>query len=163
MENIYENIRDNLSPEEQEIALDFINYLKSSNMTFYRDTCDCWMDKMYYWVKFGDKCVCFIAIKDPDEKEDHWTVWSEDMSSSWMEDYPVDNEIKETAWKHIDYCGNCGSCGGGRRKIVFGREFDKVCGCTFRIGNPDKKDLTFLKKMAEIRKKELLAKNSVNL
>lgn len=72
-------------------------------------------------------------------------------------------EVKETAWKYIDYCGSCGSCGGGKRKSVFGREFDKVCGCTFRIDNPTEKDLLFLKKMAEIRKKELSAEISVNL
>jgi len=73
----------------------------------------------------------------------------------WLDNYPIDDEIKEAAWKHIDHCGGCGSCSGGRHKTVFGKEFDNVCGCTFRIDNPTKKELPFLKKMAEIRQKEL--------
>ena len=30
--------------------------------------CDCWKDKIYYWVKFNDECVYFIAITGPDDK-----------------------------------------------------------------------------------------------
>ena len=106
-------------------------------------------------MKYVEKCVCFIAINDPDEPENRWTVWSDDMESELLEKYPVGNEVKERAWQHIDHCGNCGSCGGGRRKVVFGREFDKVCGCTFRADNPAFDDLPFLKIMVEIRIKEI--------
>lgn len=72
-----------------------------------------------------------------------------------MKDAPVEEEIKEIAWKQVDRCGNCGSCGGGRKKVIFGREFDGVCGCTFRVDNPGAKELLFLKKMVEIRKNEI--------
>jgi hypothetical protein len=116
-----------------------------------------WKDKIYYIIKFNTKCVCFIAIKDPDEKDNHWTIWSDDMGSNWLEEIPIEKEIKETAWKHIDFCGNCGSCGGGRRKVIFGKEFDNVCGCTFRIDNPDSNALPFMKKMVQIRKNEILS------
>lgn len=78
------------------------------------------------------------------------------MDSDWLGDYPIENNLKEIAWKHVDSCGNCGSCGGGRKKIIFGKEFASVCGCTFRIDNPNKEDLLFIKKMVEIRKKEIL-------
>lgn len=142
-----------LSQNDRDIALEFVNYLEDRRLTFYKDNSGCWKDKIYYWVKHGDKCVCFIAINDPDEKENRWTVWSDDMELP--EDYPVDSEIKERAWRHIDRCGNCGSCGGGRRKLVFGRDFDRVCGCTFRVDNPDSGDLAFLKIMVEIRIKEI--------
>ena len=141
--------------DEQEVALEFICFLKDNHLSFYKDNCDCWKNKIYYWVKSGDECVCFIAIKDPDEKENHWTVWSDDMGVKWLAQYPVDDHIKEIAWKHIGHCGHCGSCGGGRRKVVFGKEFDDVCGCTFRIDNPTRDDLGFLKIMAEIRMKEI--------
>ena len=153
--SIQEYVRKELSLNEQEIALDFISYLEDNHLTFYKDNCDCWKDKIYFWVKLGEKCVCFIAIKDPDEPENHWTVWSDDMGSEWLEKYPVDNEIKELAYKHVDHCGHCGSCGGGRRKVIFGKEFSDVCGCTFRIDNPSVADLPFLKKMVEIRIQEI--------
>lgn len=59
-------------------------------------------------------------------------------------------------WKHINYCKQCGSCSGGKSKMVFGKVFDDVCGCTFRIDNPTSEDLPFLKEMVQTRKKEIL-------
>ena len=146
-----------LSTEEQEVAIKFVDYLEKNNMTFIKDNYGYWKDKIYYWVKFNDKCVCFIAIKNPDEKENHWTVWSDDMSSKYTEN-PLEEElIKEKAWKYVDHCGHCGSCGGGRHKVIFEKEFNDVCGCTFRVDNPTSEDLLFLKVMVELRKKEIMS------
>ncbi len=155
---IEEYICKELSLDEQKIALDFISFLKDNDLVFYKDNGECWKDKIYFWVKSDnerDECICFIAIKDPDEKNNHWTVWSDDMSSECFARYNVDSEIKELAWKKIDHCGHCGSCGGGRRKVIFGKTFDGVCGCTFRVDNPSWDDLSFLKKMVEIRIEEI--------
>ena len=91
--SIEEYIFMELLSDEQEVALDFISFLKNNNLIFYKDNCDCWKNKIYYWVKLDDECVCFIAIKDPDEKDNHWTVWSEDMGSEWFEQYPVDDKL----------------------------------------------------------------------
>lgn len=152
---IMDYIGEELSLDEQKIALDFVHYLKNNEMEFNKDN-GYWKDKIYYIIKFNNECVCFIAIKDPDEKDNHWTVWSDDMDSISLKDYPIEEELKEIAWKHVDGCGNCGSCSGGRQKVIFGKEFDKVCGCTFRIDNPAEEDLEFMKKIVEIRKKEIL-------
>ncbi len=152
---IEEYIAMELSSEEQKVAKDFICYMKEKNLAFYKDNCAYWKNKIYYWVKCGDECVCFISIKNPDEKNNHWTIWSADMGSNWLEDAIEDGETKELAWKYVDHCGHCGSCGGGRYKVIFGREFDDVCGCTFRIDNPKQEDLKFLKTMVEIRLKEI--------
>ena len=153
--SIEEYIDRELSSEEQKVAKDFIAYLKEKNLVFYKDNCDYWKDKIYYWVKSGDECICFIAINNPDEKNNHWTVWSADMGSEWLEEASVDDEVKELAWKYVDHCGHCGSCGGGRHKAIFGKEFDDVCGCTFRMDNPKLEDLIFMKTMVEIRVKEI--------
>jgi hypothetical protein len=153
--DIIDYVTEELSFEEQGIALDFVYYIKSNEMEFIKDN-GYWKDKIYYMIKFNTEFVCFIAIKDPDEKDNHWTVWSDDMESISLEDYPIDKELKEIAWNHVDGCGNCGSCSGGRRKVIFGKEFDKVCGCTFRIDNPTIGYLQFMEKMVEIRKKEIL-------
>lgn len=153
--NIKDYINRELSLSDREIALKFVRFLEDKNLTFYKDNCDCWKDKIYYWVKLEDKCVCFIAVNDPDEADNRWTVWSDDMGSERIEKSPYAAEINETAWKHVDHCGNCGSCGGGRHKVIFGKEFNDVCCCTFRIDNPDSDDLLFLEKMTEIRIKEI--------
>lgn len=139
---------ENLSGEAIEIALEFISFLREVGIEFYKDNGDYWKNKIYYWLKFKEKCVAYIVIKDPDEPESLWTVWSDDSRA--FDDSDVGPEIKNLAWKHIDFCGHCGSCGGGRRKTVFGKDFDGVCGCTFRIDNPDKDDLPFMKKMIEL-------------
>lgn len=150
---ITEYINDNLNGEAKQTALKFVAFLKSKHLTFNKDTCECWKDKIYYWVKFNDECVCFIAIADPDEPENLWTVWSDE--SRLYEDYEVSEEIKTIAWKNIDFCGDCGSCGGSKSKKVFGKTFDRVCGCTFRIDNPTAKDIPFLEKMVEIKIKDI--------
>lgn len=148
-----------LSSEEQKVAIEFVRFLKENHLDFYKDNCEYWKEKIYYWVKSGEECICFISIKNPDEKSNHWTVWSADMGSEWLEDTMVDDEIKEFAWKYVDHCGHCGSCGGGRHKVIFGKAFDDVCGCTFRIDNPKQEDLKFLKTMEEIRLKEIQNKS----
>ena len=78
------------------------------------------------------------------------------MGSKWLEENQSDTQILEVAWRHIGHCGRCGSCAGGRSKIIFGKNFDDVCGCTFRIDNPSNKDLSFMKKMVDIRMREIL-------
>ena len=155
---IEDYIYNELYAKEQNVAIELVHFLKDNHLTFYKDNCDYWKDKIYYWVKYGDECVCFISIKNPEEKNNHWTVWSADMASEWLEDDLADDEVKELAWKYVDHCGHCGSCGGGRRKVIFGKEFEDVCGCAFRIDNPKLEDLIFLKKMVEIRVKEIQRK-----
>lgn len=154
--NIEYDIQSELSLEEQEVAMDFVHFLKEKNLSFHKDNGAYWKDKIYYWVKRENECVCSISIKNPDEESNHWTIWSADMGSEWFEKESIRDEIKETAWKYVDHCKNCGSCGGGRRKVIFGKEFKDVCGCTFRIDNPKIEDLLFLKKMVEIRMREIV-------
>lgn len=148
-------VEENLTDEAQQTALEFINYLRTNEFEFIKDN-DYWKDKIYYLIKFRNECVCFIAIKDPDEPKHLWTIWSDD--SKVYEDSSVEEDIKKIAWKYVDHCGNCGSCGGGKTKIVFGKSFEKVCGCTFRVDNPKSSDLPFLKKMVELRKNDIINK-----
>ena len=129
-------IEEHLSGNMKQTAMDFVKHLRKNDLTFYRDTCGCWKDKIYY----------------PDEPNNLWTVWSDD--SSTYEDASVSDEIKNVGWQYVDHCGNCGSCGGGKEKVIFGRRFPSVCGCTFRIDNAKQEDLTFLKTMVDLRIKE---------
>ena len=154
--SIETSIAEHLSGEMKQTALELTEYLKAGSLTFYRDTGNCWKNKIYYWVMYDGECVCFIAVADPDEPENHWTVWSEDSPAYETPD--VDDEIREIGWKHIGHCGSCGSCGGGKEKIIFGKRFPRVCGCTFRIDNAAQKELPFLKTMVELRLNELRKK-----
>lgn len=151
---IEDYINEMLTDEAKTIALDFVSFLRENDIEFYKDNGACWKDKIYYHLKFNGEFVGFIAVKDPDEPENLWTVWSDDCKT--FENGNIDDKIKETAYKHIDFCGKCGSCGGGRKKIIFGKEFNKVCGCTFRIDNPNTADLPFLKKMIELHKEDIV-------
>ena len=146
---IEKDIREQLFSDDRNIALDFVHYLKDHQMNFIREN-GCWKDKIYYVVKFKEKCVCFVAIKDPDERENRWTVWFGDQDSDWSEACELKEQEKEIAWKHVDFCGACGSCDGGKRKTIFGKEFENVCDCTFRFDNPEIKELAVMKKIAEV-------------
>ena len=146
-------VEENLTGEARQTALEFIDYLRTNEYEFIKDN-GYWKDKIYYLIKFRDECVCFVAIKDPDEPENLWTIWSDDSRA--YEDDSVEEDIKSIAWQYIDYCVNCGSCGGGKHKIVFGKNFEKVCRCTFRVNNPKANDLSFLKKIVDLRKKNIL-------
>lgn len=152
--SIYSFIHETLDFEDEAIALNLVDYLKVQKTEFIKDN-GFWKNKIYYLVKYKNEYVCFIAIKDPDEPHNRWTVWSEDMNSEFLANHPVSEKFKEIAWKHVDKCGNCGSCSGGRHKIIFGKTFNNVCGCTFRFDNPTQNDLPVLKKIIEIRKEEI--------
>lgn len=158
MKLLIENIEKHLNGEMKQAAIEFCDYLKENNLTFYKDNCDCWKDKIYYWIKLGEQCVCYIAVKDPDEPNNQWTIWSEDSES--YRDSSAPHNVKIIAWQNIDYCGNCKSCGGGKQKVIFGKIFNNVCGCTFRIDNAKSNELPFLKKIVEMRIADIL-KNGI--
>jgi len=154
---IRDYIRRELPAPEQETALAFIGFLEENQMTFYKDNGNFWKDKIYYWVQLQNECVWFIEIKALTDAEagHHWTVWSDDIGSDWMEKADADDSIRETAWRYADHCGHCGSCQGGRPKVIFGRKFDDICGCTFAVENPSADDLPFLHRITQIRSAEI--------
>lgn len=154
--SLFDYISENLCGDMKQTALDFANHLQDCRIEFIKDN-GYWKEKIYYLCKFNGEYVCFIAIKDPDEPENHWTIWSEDSNA--YEDANADDNVKRLAWKYVDHCGNCGSCGGGKVKNIFGKVFDDVCGCTFRIDNATQSDLPFLKKMIEFRIAEISGKS----
>jgi len=77
------------------------------------------------------------------------------------EDAPIDERMKEIAWRHVDF-GHCGSDRNtAGRKIIFGKEFEPVCGSTFRFNNPSGEALECSEKMAKLRKKDILNRHSI--
>jgi len=151
---IQDYIKANLSKAEQEIALVFIEYLESNNLSFHKDDAPCWKNKIYYWATYKNLCTCFIAIKDPDEPSNNWTVWSDNIESNFLSAEAVDDNIKVIAFNHIDSC----RCSGGS-KTVFGKDIEWVCNTNFRFDNPTFEDLPVMKKMVDLKIKEIESKN----
>lgn len=148
-------VMEELALDEQKVALSFIGFLRAHHFDFIKGS-GYWENKIYYLVKLNQECICFISIKNPDEKQNHWTVWSDDMGAEWIADVQLQNDLKQIAWQNVDFCAACGACGGGRPKTIIGKAFDGVCSYTFRFDNPGEHELPFMKKMAEIRKNEIL-------
>jgi hypothetical protein len=147
-----------LTGDAQKNALEFAEYLRSSEMLFERGK-GYWADKLYWMIKYKDQYVCFILINGSEGKTEPWIVWSDDSGSSWFEDSPPEERLKEIALENVDFCTNCGGCGnpGGTRKAVFGKEFNNVCITAMKFINPDARTLECVKKMAELRKADILA------
>jgi hypothetical protein len=147
--------------DAQKNALDFVAYLRSSEMQFEREK-GYWEDKYYWGIKYANKFVCFILINSEGKTDpESWTIWSDDSGSNTFGDCQLDEHIKEILWKNVDICGNCGGCShyknpGGTRKTIFGKEFDNVCITTMRFTTPDTKTVECVKKMVEIRKNDIL-------
>lgn len=147
MKQMEDHIREKLSGEAQATALAFAAYLREHQIIFHRDEGPYWKDKCYFWLMSGEKCVGFIALADSAEQH-QWTVWSNDDPA--YETDSVEEGIKQVAWQQIDRCVHCGSCAGGKTKVVFGQVFEQVCGCTFRLDDPGMNELPFMKKMIEL-------------
>lgn len=65
-------------------------------------------------------------MKDPDEPQNTWTVWSDDSAAY---EAPLDDaKLAEIGLKYVDRCAKCGVCGGGRVKTVFANAFP-ACAC----------------------------------
>ena len=153
----------------QKSALDFIAHCRTNGLAFERHNEGWWEGKLYWWVKYNDETVFYILVYSPASAVDSaepWVVWSDDSGSKWFEDYPLDEHLKEIAWKNVGVCGNeietaCDGCPGigGQPKTIFGKIFGNTCGTTFRFNNPNGMELECLKKLVEIRKKDII-KNS---
>jgi len=154
------HIRKRLAGEAQANALDFAAYLRANGMPPMRFKNNYWKDKCAWAVKYRGEYVFFILLngspaQDKTEPEG-WVVWTEDRNTNWYENAPIDERMKEIAWRHVDF-GTCGS-ETSPRKIIFGKEFEPVCGSTFRFNNPDEEALECAKKMAELRKNDIFGR-----
>ena len=158
--SIEEIICEELHGDDQVIANKFVAFLRKNNFEFIRDE-GFWKHKIYFILKYKEEYVCFISIQDPEEPQNRWTVWSDNIHSKYLEETSVNDSLKQIAWENVDRCGHCGACGGGKSKMIFGKEFKAVCGCTFRFDNPQSKDLPFMEYMIEAKVKQIDANKTV--
>ena len=153
-ENISENYLGNtLIGDTRKNAVDFFESLLESGLQLERGT-GYWSDKRYWMVKHNDEYICFILINGGEDKTEPngWVIWVDDDEQNCFAGLSSDERTKETAWKHIDICANCGGCKnpGGYRKTVFGKVFDKVCVTPMKFDNPDNETVGGVKKLVEL-------------
>jgi len=134
-------INDTLSGEGQKNALGFAAYLRTNERPLEES-------ENYWEIKHKGDPLCFLWVDGSDKKPGPWTIWS----SGEYADFPVDEHIKEIAWANVNPCGSCGGdCSSGKRKTIFGKEFDNLCNSAMAFTNPDAVALECAKKLVQVR------------
>lgn len=93
--------------------------------------------------------IGYMLVNGAAEMPGPWTVWFNSCDFDGVG--PADSETKETAWAHASPCGRCHAgwenCGGGDR-VIFGKEFGRLCHSPLMFTNPDAKTLEAVEKLA---------------
>jgi len=138
-----------LSGEKLKNALDFIAYLKASGMNLHQEHTSAF--------EYKGEWVCIICIV-PIDGTPEWVIFDNPLTSKF-DDFPVDSDLKEFAWTHVNICGKCG-CGSqpGVRKTILGKEFDNVCTSEVAFWSPDADVLDKVRQMINIWKESVDSK-----
>lgn len=145
----------------KEDTVDFLTYLNNNSIEFERLS-GYWKNQFYWMAKYNNGCVCYILLngKDDEKQFSPLTIWTDDSLSATYEKAYISEDLKKSAWKNIDYCVHCGSCSGGRYRIIFGKGFDNVCRCQMRFTNPDEQEFETIKELIKIRKSMIESVNN---
>lgn len=144
---IEDAFNDILSGDTLKAALDFAAFLEANDMTAGGSHGD---------ISYKDNCVCYMHLDGGAQKPSPWTIWTEGDYSGEREGIPMDEHMKEIAWAHVNFCADCGGgCSPGKRKVIFGKEFDNVCSADMAFYMPDAEALKCVKKLLEMRKHDI--------
>ena len=136
-------INEVLKGEAQKNALDFAAFLNENEIIVGENLGE---------AAYKGEAVCYMHFDGSDQVPGPWTIWSDGSTVYEYEDVLQDEGIRETAWAHANVCGDCGAgCSPGKRKTIFGKEFDNICSATFMFTNPDAKTLECVKQLLKIR------------
>jgi hypothetical protein len=128
IEDVINNV---LSGETKKNAMDFIGCLMENKISLEN------LKETLWNVKFKDKCI-YICVDGVMEKPGPWTIWFEGDYSKESDKISFDLNLKEIAWKNVNFCASCGGkCSPGKQATIFDKNFDKVCGSVMAFTNPD--------------------------
>jgi hypothetical protein len=106
--------------------------------------------------------VFYIIVNGWDDNvSKNWVFWTADEYNNESALTHANEQLKEFAWSNICFCDDCegDDCNKKERSIsIFGKVFIKVCrgfGVMIFI-DPDAEVLGYLKKLADIRKHNIL-------
>jgi len=149
-QNIEQIISETLTGDVQWSALELASSLLANGVSCVRDTTtEYWKDKTYFVCNYNGQSVCYVSINEFEPNT--WNIQGDDSGDAWYEDVPLDDTIKEIAWRnvavcnHYDVCGACGSPEVATRKRIFGKEFEHVCPITIKFDNPDASEVECMK------------------
>jgi len=139
-----------LNGETRENLLDFARYLRFLGMMVSGNSDD-------GQVIFKDKKVCdfhfsgnFCGYPAP------WTVWMTGDYGTETESIPNNERLMEIVWANVHFCENCGGsshwCGSGKRRKIFGRDFENLCVSPIVFNGSDFETVECMKKLVEMRK-----------
>ena len=155
-------IREKLTGETQQNALNYVAFLKANGIT--PDEPETFDAAAHTQCFFGSDngSICILGIGHYPLKWGFSTCggWDNVLFRSEYQDFPVDEKVKEFAWAHACTCRNfksngkqCG-CGfqPGRRISMFGKDFYHACHGGLDISNPDGDTLESAKKFTVVLK-----------
>ena len=96
-------------------------------------------------------------VYDPNSS---WNIccWQYNDDVFELDNFPVDESVKEYARANVWKCIGChigdGGCPtpGGARRTVFGKKFENACCNLFQLANPDSDELEKIKILMELQK-----------
>jgi len=139
---IEEGIAKRLTGNAQKNALDFVAFMRANDMSIDPNNGG---DGWAVGGKEGDS-LGYAIVNGASEFPGPWTLWFNvcDFAGD------ADDALKEAAWTHASPCGKCHkgweNCGGGNR-VIFGKEFDRLCHSPLMFVNPDAQALEHIKKL----------------
>ena len=147
-----EYIKENLTGDTQQNALNFVQYLVSIGITAGGSVND------GEFIYKGKKvCNTYFGNSKYSGYPEPWTIWTAGEYSKEVESVPFNDRMKEIAWANIHYCDdNCPNkktwCSAGQRKVIFDREFDNICVSVIGFTDPDAEAVECAKKLMEMKK-----------
>ena len=152
----FENeIKNALSGDMMENALDFVAYLMANGMTHEAHT------NVFNCL---GKDVCCITLDGDAHPCGPWSIYWGDFDVCEHDGFKVDKQLKEFALAHIHFCStykhktipHCDNSPGKRKKI-FGNEYENVCTSSLQFSIPDAEALGNIKKLVELRKRNIIS------
>ncbi|MCL2547367.1 MAG: hypothetical protein FWE06_09360 [Oscillospiraceae bacterium] len=147
---IEQEIKNTLNGDNQKTALDLLAYLKDSGFKTEGGF------PPHFTYKGNWSCV-FVYFKDENHPSGHWFVCClpGEIDVSVCSDFSIDESVKEFAQANVKICDSCyGECFalGGKRRTIFGKEYDGVCCNIFHFHAPNSNELEKVKKLMDLQK-----------
>jgi hypothetical protein len=125
-------------------VMELIKFIKESKISLRWASQNCW--HLYFKsnrignIRMTDKYRKNYALPDNSWAFSPWG--SDDVLETLVAN---NNRAKDIIWNNVRLCSNCCNCGPGSDRIVFDKMFEKTCHGWFRMLNPDKDTLEFIK------------------
>jgi hypothetical protein len=138
-------IHEALSGEALKNALEFTEFLKANEAVAGGEHGE---------VAYKGKALCYMHFGG-EEEPGPWTVWTVGDYSG--EGVSLDERLKKIAHENVNICASCGcDCSPGSKKIIFGKEFDKVCGgAVMAFHMPNAEESECIKKLLAMRMSDI--------